>query len=142
MKTAISLLLALFAAAELSAADLSISDARVRETLPGQAISAGYLTLVNQGAADCQLLAVTSPVAPRIEMHEHSHHHGQMRMRAVAALSLPAGQSLTFESGGYHLMLLDLPAPLRPGESVTLRFDFGPCGALEEAFPVVAVTDG
>jgi len=139
MKIAFFLLLSLFAAANALAADLLLSDARVRETLPGQNISAGYFRLTNKGSVDCQLLAVTSSGGARIEMHEHSHHHGHMQMRPVETLPLPAGQELVFEPGGYHLMLMDLPQPLRPAESVLLRLDFGACGALEAAFPVVAV---
>ena len=42
-----------------------------------------------------------------------------MRMRALAGgLELPAGETVSFEPGGYHLMLLDLKRPLRAGDTV------------------------
>jgi len=142
MKSTYSLLISLLLACGVTAAELSIYDGRVRESIPGQNVSAGYLTLHNGGAKDCELLAVSSADVPRIEVHEHRHAHGMMQMRKVESLIVPAAGKVVFSSGGHHLMLLDLPNPLRSGASLMLRFDFGVCGTLEETFPVVVAGGG
>ncbi len=37
---------------------------------------------------------------------------------------LPAGESVALEPGGYHLMLLDMPAMLAPGTAVDITLTF------------------
>ena len=41
-----------------------------------------------------------------------------MKMRAVPALDLPAGKAIELKPGGYHVMLMDLKAPLAAGQIV------------------------
>ena len=43
-----------------------------------------------------------------------------MQMRAIRGLDLPAGKAVEFKPGGYHVMLLDLKAPLAAGSTVEL----------------------
>ncbi len=48
-----------------------------------------------------------------------------MTMQEVASIEVPAGGSVVFEPGSYHVMLLELPDPLETGEEfdVTLTLD-------------------
>lgn len=49
----------------------------------------------------------------------------QMRMQElVDGLALPAGETITFEPGGYHVMLLDIAGPLEVGDEIELTLDF------------------
>jgi copper(I)-binding protein len=43
-----------------------------------------------------------------------------MKMRAVDALPLPAGQAVALQPGSYHVMLMGLKAPIQAGERVPL----------------------
>jgi hypothetical protein len=43
-----------------------------------------------------------------------------MRMRQVESVDLPAGTSVKFKPGGYHVMLLDLKQPLKAGSKFAL----------------------
>ena len=44
-----------------------------------------------------------------------------MKMRALPkGLDLPAGKTVELKPGGYHVMLMDLKAPLKAGESVDI----------------------
>ena len=49
---------------------------------------------------------------------------GEMTMRPVSSIVLPAGETVLLMPGGYHIMLLDLVAPLEEGQTfdVTLTF--------------------
>jgi len=121
------------------AADITISDGRIRETIPGQNVGVGYLRIVNGGEQNCVLGAVSSAAAAKVEVHEHRHEGGKMSMREVVNLQVDASATVVFEPGGYHLMLLNLAQPLTRGGSVTVAFDFGDCGLITEVFPVVAI---
>ena len=51
-----------------------------------------------------------------------------MTMREVDGITIPAKSTVKLEPGGYHIMLLDLVAPLETGSTVkvTLEFESGP----------------
>ena len=56
-----------------------------------------------------------------------------MRMRAVPKLELPAGETVELKPGGYHVMLMNLKAPLKRGEIVPIKLKFqGKDGKAEE----------
>ncbi len=115
----VALVLGLAASA---AAQVSISDAWVRGTVPGQQATGAFMRL--RSATGSALVALESPVARRAEIHEMRMEGDVMRMRAVPRLELPAGQVVELKPGGYHVMLMNLNAPLAPGESVPIRLRF------------------
>ena len=99
-----------------------ISDARVRPPLPGQHIAAGYFQLSSDQAD--KLIAVTSPVSPRTELHTHIDDKGIMRMRRVnGGIDIAAGEDVIFEPGGFHVMLFDTDIPADT-KDIALTFDF------------------
>lgn len=126
--------LSLFAAIALTSAaacageaiDIAVSDAFVRLPPPGQTVSAAFMTLSNGGEAR-KLIKAESPVAGSVELHNHIHDKGIMRMRQVTAIDLPAKGKASLQPGGYHIMLIGLKAPLQDGQKVplTLTFDDG-----------------
>ena len=103
-------------------ANIIISDARVRPPLPGQKIAAGYFQLKSDKAD--RLVAVTSPVSGRIELHIHIDDNGIMRMRPVkGGIDIPAGKDVIFEPGGFHIMFFDA-AIAADAQDIALTFDF------------------
>lgn len=137
--TLISCLLKALFATHVWAGDIRVVDAHIRETLPGQPVSAAYFTIQNAGAQELLLRGVTSVRIPRIEIHQHRHEGDMMRMRQVDSVLLPPGQAVLFESGGYHLMLMDLQAPLRVGEEVELELQFDQHEPYRIRVPVFAI---
>lgn len=61
---------------------------------------------------------------------------GAMVMQQVATIALPAGETVTLEPGGYHLMFIDLVAPLEVGQSFTVTLTFAEAGEREVTFEV------
>ncbi len=47
-----------------------------------------------------------------------------MRMQEVDRIDLPAGESVELRPGGYHVMLLDLVAPLEVGSTIEITLEF------------------
>ena len=110
--------LALLLAAAPSFAQTTVQDAWVRATVGQQKASGAFMQL--QSSRGGRLLSASSPVAGVVEIHEMAMDGGVMRMRAVPALELPAGQAVALRPGGYHVMLMDLKKPLNPGDTVAL----------------------
>lgn len=88
---------------------------------------AGFMTLKNPDAKADALVAVTSPLARTVQMHQSSMSGGMASMKQVARVAVPPGGSVTFAPGGYHLMFLGLTKPVKTGDAVpaTLTFASG-----------------
>lgn len=99
-------------------ADVQVSDAWAWATLPGQTVGAVYMQV--RSNAPARLVAVRSPAARAAEVHQMNNDGGVMRMRRVDSLDLPAGKTVVFEPGGYHVMLTDVVRPLKAGQRVAL----------------------
>ncbi len=105
-------------------ANLKISDAHMPEPPPGVSMGAIYLVLENSQSRDRQLLMLETDVASSAQLHRTSYDDGAMRMRHVPHLTLPAGQTIRFEPGGYHVMLMQLDGSLPSGTQFELRLTF------------------
>ncbi|WP_024973859.1 copper chaperone PCu(A)C [Ralstonia pickettii] len=99
-------------------AQVTVQDAWVRGTVPGQTSSGAFMTL--QSADGAKVVGVTTPVAGTAEIHEMKMEGNVMRMRAVPSLELPKGQTVQLKPGGYHVMLMDLKQPLAKDATVPL----------------------
>ncbi|MCA3287924.1 MAG: copper chaperone PCu(A)C [Roseomonas sp.] len=86
---------------------------------------AGFMTLKNNGSAPDRLISAASPAARVVELHTHIREGDVMRMRPVADIPIPPGQTVHLRPGGLHIMLIGLTEPLRQGATVplTLRFE-------------------
>ena len=63
-----------------------------------------------------------------------------MRMRPVSGgLSLPAGQLVILQPGGYHNMLEGLKAPLKQGQTVPLHLTFATSAPVDVTASVAGI---
>ena len=97
-------------------AQTTVTDPWVRGTVAQQKATGMFLQVTS--AQGGRLLSASSPVAGVVEIHEMKMDGNVMRMRAVTEVALPAGQSVEFKPGGYHVMLMDLKQPLKAGDTV------------------------
>jgi copper(I)-binding protein len=99
-------------------AQVSIDDPWVRATVPQQRATGAFMQI--RSAVDARLVEARSPAAAVVEIHEMKMENDVMKMRAVPALDLPAGQTVELKPGGYHVMLIDLKAQVKEGDVVPL----------------------
>ncbi len=105
-------------------AEVVVTEATVREMLPGRSMTAGYFSISNSGTADAELVSASSPQFGAIELHQHSHKDGMMKMEQVQSVRIAAGQQLHFQPGGLHLMLFDAKTSISKGQQIPLRLTF------------------
>jgi len=110
------------AAQAQSTAPVAVDGAWARASVQGQKASGAFMRLTAPQAT--RLVRVETPVAGVAEVHEMKMEGDVMRMRALPGLDLPAGQAVELKPGGYHVMLMDLKAPLAKGASVPLTLVF------------------
>jgi len=105
---------------------------------PGRT-GAAYLSVTNTGGEMDRLLAASSPVAEKAELHTHQLEGDVMRMRPVQAIEVPPGESAVLKPGGLHIMLLGLREPIREGSRIPLILSFEKAGSIEVELAVEAV---
>ncbi|MGH6627670.1 MAG: copper chaperone PCu(A)C [Burkholderiaceae bacterium] len=137
-------LLASAAIAQTAAPAVTVDGAWARASVQGQKATGAFMKLTAKDGAT--LVGASSPVAGVTEVHEMKMEGEVMKMRAVASLDLPAGKTVELKPGGYHVMLLDLKAPLAKGSTVPLTLMFkdakGAESQLELKLPVSTEAPG
>ena len=105
------------------AQNVEVKDAWVRAAVPGQQATGAFMTLTAKDGT--RLVGGASPVAGVTEVHEMKMEGDIMKMRAVqGGLDLPAGKAVELKPGGYHVMLMDLKAPLAKDTTFPLTLVF------------------
>ncbi|MFZ4606548.1 MAG: copper chaperone PCu(A)C [Caulobacter sp.] len=100
---------------------------------------AGYALITNKGPAADTLIAVSSPVAARIELHESMIMGGQAMMHPrPGGLPVPAGATVALKPGGWHMMLMGLKQPLKAGDHYPATLTFRKAGKVTVQFSVQA----
>lgn len=100
-------------------AQTTVKDAWVRGTVAQQKATGAFFQITHPAGG--KLVSATSPAAGVVEIHEMAMDGSTMKMRALPnGLDLPAGTPVELKPGGFHVMLMDLKAPLKAGESVDL----------------------
>ena len=120
---------------------IKIENAYVRATAPGQPAAGAFMKIDNSGAAD-QLLSASSPAAGEVQLHQMSMEGNVMKMGQVKDIAVPANGSVDLKPGGYHIMLMNIKAPLKVGETVPVKLKFAKAGEVEVKLPVNAVGSG
>jgi periplasmic copper chaperone A len=131
--TALALMLSSFFASGPFAGETVVGEIRIaapwaRATAGTATVGAAYMTLNNTGATADRLIEASSPVAAKTEMHTHIIEGDIMRMRPVDGVDLPPGESVEFQPGGLHVMLIGLTGPLQEAESFPLTLSFAEAG--------------
>jgi hypothetical protein len=89
--------------------------------IPAPAPSGGFFVLENSGPKPVRLTSVKSPSYGMVMMHQTTQSNGMSRMSEVPDIQVPAGGSVQFKPGGYHLMLEKAADSVKVGASVYLQ---------------------
>lgn len=127
---------------------VAVQEAWARPSAAGSN-AAVYLLLTNGSSSADVLLGASGDLARAVEIHQSimaedaaedgedamHHDHGDMatggdvmQMRPVESLSLTAGENVTFEPGGYHVMLIEIDRDLELGDTFEIRLHFEQAG--------------
>lgn len=85
-------------------------------------MTAVFGKLQNNTDKDINLVEAKYPDSEMVELHEtESDGSGGMKMQEKkGGFTIPAGESLDFEPGGDHIMIMGLKKAIKPGEEISL----------------------
>ncbi len=104
--------------------EMHVANAWVAPNPAGSGPAGGYFLLHNGTSAERSLVAVESAAADRVELHRSWLEGDVARMGRVESVAVAPDAHVTFEPGGYHLMLFGLE-PSGDSVPLQLRFDDG-----------------
>lgn len=116
---------------DFTAGDINIIHPWSRALPPVAPTGAAYLVLENKGDQADRLTGATSPIAGRVELHEHVHQDGLMKMQQIDSVRIDPGAQVEFKPGGNHFMLFDLQQPMVEGGSYPMTLSFEHAGEVE-----------
>lgn len=119
-------------------ATVDIEQGFVATPIPGTHLTAMYGTLINDGDDDIHITRVEADSSEAAELHEQTIDSADIvRMRRVAAMTIPAHGRLILRKGGAHLMLINLHKPLHDHDEVTITLYFERVEPQEITLPVL-----
>jgi copper(I)-binding protein len=102
---------------------------------------AAYMVILNGLDTDVQLTSAATEVAAVTELHETVNDNGVMRMQPrPEGFTIPAGGSVELKPGGKHVMMIDLVAPLEPGDEIELTLNFDNGDSMSFTVPVTEMS--
>ncbi|TVQ56176.1 MAG: copper chaperone PCu(A)C [Rhodobacteraceae bacterium] len=101
--------------------------------------SAAYMSIANTGETADRLIDARAPIARRVEIHTHIMEDGVAKMRRIEGVEIAAGETVTLEPGGLHVMLMGLTGPMDDGDLLPLTLVFEQAGEIAVAAPVIAL---
>ena len=105
-------------AAGAAHAQVQVKEPWVRATVAQQTATGAFMQITSP--TDAKLVSASSPVAGVTELHEMAMENNVMKMRQVPAIAIPAGKGAELKPGGYHVMLMNLKAQVKEGETVPI----------------------
>ncbi len=123
-----------------AAGEVMVDAPFVRAVPPMQPNSAAFMVLHNHSGNAHAVVSASSPAAEVVELHTHTMADGMMQMRRIEQIALPAGEMVSLQPGGLHVMLIGLTGPLQVDQvvSLTLTFEDGSSTSVEA--PVKSVS--
>lgn len=127
-----------FSQGAMAEGSISVSDAYMRASGAMASSGAAFMVIENHGSEDDRLIAVSSDVAERVELHTHqSDANGVMKMVHVEeGFPISAGTDHILARGGDHVMFLGLNRSVAQGDNVTVTLTFEKAGDVVVEVPV------
>jgi hypothetical protein len=97
-----------------------------------------YFTIHNNGSDADELLSASSAVATTVQLHQSTLTNGISSMKQVSSVTVPAGGSVSFDPGNYHVMLIGLKHDLNVGDHFDLTLTFKESGTITVSVEVRA----
>jgi copper(I)-binding protein len=93
--------------------------------------TAAYMSIKNKSSQIEQLIAIESPIAKRVELHQAISKDGVMKMSKLDILDIPAKSIIKLKPGGRHVMFFGLINPLEEGSQFPLTLEFSRAGKVK-----------
>jgi len=106
------------------AGELTVKDAMVPLAPPTAMAHAAYFSLTNEGDTTRQLVGVSADGYAMVHIHKSEVSNDVATMTSVDVVEVAPDQTVVFEHGGLHVMLMKPESSLSEGGTVSLTLEF------------------
>ena len=103
---------------------IKVDDATVPLAPPGVMAHAAYMTLTNTGTKPRQLVSISADGYAMAHLHKSETAGDVATMSSLDLIEIAPGQSIAFEYGGLHIMLMRPSAEMAVGGTVSISLEF------------------
>ena len=104
--------------------DIEVLDPYARTSMPGVLNSAAFMIIKNNSDKDINLISAQTDKSNVTELHTHIHTNGMMQMQKVDFIKIPAKSQTHLKPGSDHIMLMNLPNPIKEGDKININLKF------------------
>ena len=120
--------------------DIEITNVWARATPNGAKVAGGFFTIVNHGKEADRLVSLSSELSDKAQIHSMEMADGVMKMRHQAdGVVIPAGGTVEFKPGSFHVMFMDLDKTLNKGDEFKAKMVFEKAGTVDVVFTVSGI---
>ncbi|WP_029523456.1 copper chaperone PCu(A)C [Persephonella sp. KM09-Lau-8] len=120
----------------LAAPEIIVKDPWVRAVPPTMKNTALFMVIENKGDAEDSLIDVKTEICNQSMIHKTENSNGVMKMVHVEKVVIPPKSTVVFKPGGFHVMLMGLKNPIKPGQMLKFTLIFEKTGAKTIEAPV------
>lgn len=134
---ALPLLITPASAHDFKIGDLKIDHPWSRATPGGAKVAGGFMKITNTGKESDRLIGGSAEISKVFEVHEMAMEGNVMKMRALEkGLEIKPGQTIELRPGSYHVMFIDLNAPIVADKPFKGFLTFEKAGKIEVEYKV------
>ncbi len=120
--------------------NIEITNVWARATPNGAKVAGGFFTIVNHGKEADRLVSLSSELSDKAQIHSMEMADGVMKMRHQAdGVVIPAGGTVEFKPGSFHVMFMDLDKTLNKGDEFKAKMVFEKAGTVDVVFTVSGI---
>ena len=123
---------------------INVMHPKAFETAKNANVGGGYMTIENTTGTADKLLEVRVEAIPRVELHlSQTDADGVARMIKQEGIEIPAGETVTLQPGGLHVMFMELGGnAFELDEKISATLVFETAGEMEVEFNIEARSAG
>ena len=107
----------------IKAKDITFHGGYTFSTFKGQKVAAVYITIINLSKNDISFKSLTTEVSGKAEIHNVLRDGDIMKMEKMENFLIKGSETIFFQPGGTHIMLMGLKKQLKDRESFDLIFE-------------------
>lgn len=137
LKSLLAASAASFISSAVLAGEIMIQDPYARVSSKSAKSGAAFMNIHNHSSENDVLIAVTSNVAKKVELHTHKEIDGVMKMiKLEDGIIVPGLGHHALMRGGDHVMFMGLTKSLQHGDKIPVTLIFERSGSIKLTIPV------
>ena len=129
--------------AETKVGNITVDAPWARQSPMASNVSAGFVTITNNGTEDDTLIKATAEISTNVQLHNMKMEGDIMKMYEMeGGIVIPAGQTVELKPRSLHIMFMDLKSAPMEGEEVKGTLTFEKAGTVDIDYEVEAPDAG